>query len=664
MRKIRRPRSSARATASVSEFRARLSDFLARVRAGEEVVITSRGVPVAKLVPVTPGDEASAAAGSGGPRAERRGTSGADGSEARREIALFRRLLGLARPYRMYFAALALLGLVASPIALMTPVPVKIAVDSVIGSDPLPGFLAVMFPRSVVGSPTALLAGAVALLMLVALVGQLQSLGYTLLKTYLGEKLVLDFRARLFHHAQVLSLSYHDTKGTGDALYRIDHDAPAVRDVLVEGAIPFVSAVATIGAMLYVMVRLDWQLTLVALSVSPLLLLLAATHRRRMRAKSREVKKLESRVLSTIQETLASLRVVKVFGQEQREAERYVQRAGEGLAARMRLRLIQGRYGLLLSLVTAGGLGIVLYIGVTHVLSGSLSVGELLMVMTYLGQLYSPIKTVSRKAASFQTHLAGAERAFGLLDESRDVPERPDALPLRRAAGAFSVQAVSFGYEPDQLVLQDVSFDIEPGTRVALLGTTGSGKTTLVSLLTRLYDPTAGAILLDGVDLRAYRLADLRRQFSVVLQHPVLFSTTIAENIAYGRPDARPNEIAAAAEAAGAHQFITALPQGYETPVGESGMKLSGGERQRVALARAFLRDSPILVLDEPTSSVDLATEAFILQALERLMEARTVFLITHRLSPVAACDVQLHLRHGRLMEVAPATAGSSTEAG
>jgi len=267
-----------------------------------------------------------------------------------------------------------------------------------------------------------------------------------------------------------------------------------------------------------------------------------------------------------------------------------------------------------------------------------------------LAQLYSPLATISRKAASLQNYLASAERSFALLDETSDVPERPGARPIERARGAVEFRNVSFGYDSGRTVLHDVSCTVAPGSRVAIMGATGAGKTTLVGLLTRFYDPTTGAITLDGVDLRDYRVADLRRQFAIVLQHPLLFSTSIAENIADGRPGAAHADIVEAAVAAGAHEFIERLPRGYETHVGELGQKLSGGERQRIALARAFLRDAPLLILDEPTSSVDLKTERVILEALERLMRTRTVFLITHRPSTWGMCDLWLQVDRGRLV--------------
>lgn len=577
--------------------------------------------------------------------------------EERSDVALFGRLLRLARPVWLHIVALSLLGLLASPITLLTPVPLKIAVDSVLGSSPLPGFLQATLPESLVGSKSGILFFAVALMVMVEFLGQLQSLSYALLKTYVTERLSLDFRGQLFGRAQRLSLSYHDTTGTADTIYRIEKDSASLNQLTVEGLIPFVSALVTVVGMIYVSLLIDWQLALVALSVAPILLVVTSSVKQRVRAQSRHVKRLDSGVLGVIQETLGSLRVVKAFGQEERQTERFVQRGSETLDARLRLAMTERGASLLVGMITAVGMALVLYIGVRHVTSGVITLGQLLLVMGYLGQLYRPLKSISRRVASLQTKLAGAERALSLLDEPTDVEERVDALPLRRADGAVEFRNVWFGYDREHPVLQDVSFEMAAGTRVAIRGVTGAGKTTLVSLLTRFYDPTAGTILLDGVDLRDYRIADLRAQFAIVLQQPVLFSTTIAENIAYGRPGASEDEIVAAAKAANAHDFIVALPDGYESQVGERGMKLSGGERQRIGLARAFLKDAPILILDEPTSSVDVKTEAMILEALERLMEERTVFMITHRLTSEATWHVQVEVRNGRV-RAAPLEAG------
>ena len=575
------------------------------------------------------------------------------------DVALYRRVLEQARPYRLHFVALFVVGLLASPIALLTPVPLRIVVDSVLGGRPVPALLGAVLPAAAIATPAAVLVTALGLLVLVAALNQAQQLAGTLLRTWVGERLVLNIRSRIVDHVQRLSLIYHDSRGTSDSLYRIQYDAPAIQNILVDGAIPFVTAAMTLTTMIVVTARLDWPLALVALGVCPVLLVLSRTYRGRMRRQSRQVKKLEASALGVAHETLGALRVVKAFGQEPRETERFVGRSRDGMMARLRLALMEGRFGVLVGLTTAAGTAAVLFIGVQHVQAGTLTLGQLLMVLGYLSQLYDPLKTISRKAAGIQSYLASAERVFTLLDEPFDVPERVDAQSLTRARGAVAFREVSFAYDGERggAVLRDVSFDLPAGARVAVAGATGAGKSTLVNLLTRFYDPSAGAILLDGIDLREYRVADLRNQFAIVLQEPLLFSTTIGENIAYGRPGAHPAEIAAAAAAAGAHDFIVRLPRGYDTPVGERGLQLSGGERQRVALARAFLKDAPLLILDEPTSAVDARTEGAILAAMDRLMQGRTAFLITHREHALAACDLRLQLEHGRLLAGARALA-------
>jgi ATP-binding cassette subfamily B protein len=577
------------------------------------------------------------------------------------DLILYRRLLRQARPYLAHIGALFLLNLLAGALVLLTPLPLKIAVDR-FDSRPLPGFLEALLPGAGPRSDAAVFGLAAGLLVAIALLSHLQDLAGTLLRTYVGEKVVLDFRARLFRHVQRLSLTYHDTKGTADSTYRIQYDAPAIQYITIDGVIPFLTEGFTLVMMLTIILRIDWQLALVALAVSPLLFLATRVYRRRMRSQSREVKKLESSALSVIEEVLAALRVVKAFGQENREQERFLRHSGESLVARLRLLFLENVFALLVGVTMAAGTAAVLFIGMSHVRAKTLTLGDLLLVMGYVALLYGPLKTISRKVTGLQSHLASAERAFALLDEAPDVAERPDARPLRRAAGAVAFRNVSFAYGPDRPVLRDVSFEVGPGTRLGIVGMTGAGKTTLVNLLTRFYDPTAGQVLLDGVDLRDYRLADLRNQFALVLQEPVLFSTSIAENIAYARPDASEADIVAAAKAANAHDFIARLPHGYQTTVGERGMCLSGGERQRIALARAFLRDAPLLILDEPTSSVDVRTEAGILEALGRLMRGRTVFLITHRPSALRDCDTLLAIEYGRLhsltTDVATALAG------
>jgi ATP-binding cassette, subfamily B, bacterial len=566
------------------------------------------------------------------------------------DAALFRRLLRQARPYWLHILGILLLSLLATPLALLAPLPLKIAVDSVLGSHPLPGFLDALLPQGIGRSELAILLVAVALLVVVTLLSQLQSLASLVLSTYTGEKLVLAFRARLFRHVQRFSLLYHDSRGTSDSIYRIQYDAPAIRWVTVEGTIPIITSVATLVAMIYVTARIEPQLAVVALAVTPFLYLATRVSGRRLRTQWGEVQEVESGTLSVVQEVLGAVRVVKAFGQEEREQERFVRQAHKGMWGNIRLAVTQGSFSLLLGVTTAVGTAAVLFIGVGHVRSGTLTLGDLLLVMGYLAQLYAPLETLSQKIADVQFSLASAERTFALLDETADVFERPDAVPLAGTTGAVAFQNVDFSYDGGRPTLQGISFAVGSGMRVGVVGHTGSGKTTLVSLITRFYDPTGGQVLLDGVDVREYRLADLRNQFSIVLQDPVLFSTSIAENIAYARPDASKEDIVAAARAANAHEFIRDLPQAYDTEVGERGMSLSGGERQRISLARAFLRNAPILILDEPTSALDTRTESAVMEAMERLMHDRTTFIIAHRFSTLQGCDMLLVLENGRLV--------------
>ena len=567
---------------------------------------------------------------------------------------LFRRLLREARPYRLQIAGLSALSLVSSVFALLTPLPLKIAVDSIVSSEPLPGFLGTLIP---VHSQTGVLLVAAAMFVAIALLKQTQQLGVLVLSSITGQHLLLGFRSRLFRHAERLSFRYHDAVGTSDAAYRIQYDAQSLQTVIVTGLIPFVTALATVIGMIYVTARIDLQLALVALAVAPVLLVLLRGYKSRLRGQWRAAKRLDSEALAVVHEALDALRVVKAFGQEDRERDRFVGRAQRSARAQIDLAHAEGTFGMLIGLVIGLGMGAVLFLGSQKVLAGTLSLGNLVLIMGYLQQLYDPLKTASKKAGDLQGSLASVERVYALLDQDPDLPERADGRPLVRARGAVAFEHVSFGYASRRRTLDDVSFAVAPGTCVGIAGATGAGKTTLVSLLTRFYDADEGRVLVDGVDVCDYRLEDLRDQFAIVLQEPVLFSVSIAENIAYGRPDADRHQIAAAAVAANAHDFITELPDGYDTQVGERGMQLSGGERQRVALARAFLKDAPILILDEPTSSVDTRTEAVIMDAMQRLMERRTTFMIAHRLSTLDRCDMRLDVEDGRIAGAAGAGA-------
>jgi ATP-binding cassette, subfamily B, bacterial len=569
-----------------------------------------------------------------------------------RRPRLFARVLRETRSYWPYTLALLVLDLLAAPLFLLTPLPLKIAVDSSIGNKPLPAPIEAAVGWWTQGSASRILVFAVVLQLAIVALTQLQALLAYVLRSQAGERMTLGFRAKLFRHAQRLSLSFHDDRGTADSIFRIQWDAPALQWITVYGVLPFTALFVTIAMTFYVTFRISWQLAVVAICVTPIVAGLSHAYTWRMRARYTDALAMESSALQVVQEALTAVRVVKAFGREDAEQDRFVDRSRRGVRARVRLSFSEGVFGVFVNMATAAGAALVLFFGVRGVQAGTLTLGELLMVMAYLTQLYTPIENISQDFATMQSSFGSAQRAFELLDQLPEVPERRDAKRLRRAQGAVTFRGVTFAYGDAAPALRDVWILIPPGTKVGIAGRTGAGKTTLVSLLMRFYDPTAGEVLLDGVDLRQYKLVDLRNQFSMVLQEPVLFAATIAENIAYARPEANDDEIVAAARAANAHDFISAFPDGYETRVGERGMRLSGGERQRLSLARAFLKDAPMLILDEPTSSVDIETEAAIMEATQRLMEGRTTFMIAHRLGTLDLCDVLVELDGGAVTRV------------
>jgi len=565
------------------------------------------------------------------------------------DIGLMIRVMLLASSYWPLILLFFIVSMLATPLTLLSPIPLKIVADALGHKEALPAFLSPLVPDAFESSETRLILLAALLFVFTAILRQTQDLARTLLYTYIGERLTLKFRSQLFAQVQRMSLAYHDNEGTADSIYRIQYDATSIQSLATDGLIPFLSSSFTLVAMVYVILAIDWQLGVAALSAGPVLLVLTRMYQMRLRQRARTVKRLESSAMGVIQEVLGALRVVKAFGQEDREGERFYGRAEDGVHARVGLSAMEGLFGLLIGATTAAVSAVVLYIGALHVQSGALTLGELLLVMGYLSQLYDPLKNASKRIGKMQSSFASAERAFAILDHEPDVQDRRDACGLTRATGRITFDNVSFGYLDGYPVIKNASFDALPGARVGIAGATGAGKTTLLSLLMRFYDPTIGHILLDGRCLSEYKVADLRNQFAVVLQDTVLFSGTIAENIAYSKPSASRSEIIAAAQSACAHDFIMTLPEGYDTIVGERGMRLSGGERQRVGLARAFLKDAPILILDEPTSAVDSVTERSIMGATQRLMEGRTTFIISHRLTTLRDCDLRIRIEAGRI---------------
>src|SRR5262245_8394420 len=565
------------------------------------------------------------------------------------DIALFRRLTSEARPFWPHIAGMFALSLLSVPLTLLIPLPLKIAIDSVLGSHEVPATLAMFLPAGVNKSDWHMIMLVAGLIILLALAKQLVDLLLVILRSYTAEHLVLAFRAKLFHHLQRLSLLYHDNASTANSIYRIQYDAPAIQWIMIDGFIPLFSSLLTLVAMIIVMTRIDWSLALVALAVVPVLCVVLHAYGRRLKLQWREAKNIENSTLSVVEEVLSSVRVVKAFAQEEREQQRYVQSARRSLHEQVKLTLTGGSLGLTAGLIMATGTAVVLFLAVRHVQEGRISLGDVILVMGYLGLLYAPLQTISNSAATLHGSLVGAERAFELLDHALEVPESSFARPVTRARGQIEFQNVSFSYNNERPALRGISFKVDAGSCVGIAGATGAGKSTLVSLLLRFYDPSGGLIFLDGADLRNYKLRDLRNQFAVVQQEPILFSSSIAENIVYERDAATEKDIIAAAQAANADSFIKRLPQGYATQVGGRGVQLSGGERQRISLARAFLKEAPILILDEPTSSIDVVTEAAILEAMKRLIEGRTTFMIAHRLQTLENCNLLLVLEDGVL---------------
>jgi ATP-binding cassette, subfamily B, bacterial len=572
-------------------------------------------------------------------------------------LATLRRLVRQARPFWPHLGGLFLVSLLTSPLGLLNPIPLKLMVDCVLGGHELPGWLTAILPDGVDGRSAVAIAVIAGMLVAIAVIKHIAEISWGILRTWIAEKMVMNFRTELFRHAQRISLAYHDTKGAGDAAYRIQYDAPAIQWVLVDVVVPLGMHLVTLGTMLTVLWRMDAPLAGVALAVVPALYLTTSFYGPRLGARWREAKNLESAAHAVVQEVLSAVRVVKAFVAEEREQARFVHHAGQTLREQLKVSAVAGRFSMVVGLIMATGTALVLFLGTRHVQSGVLTMGDLVFVMSYLAMLYAPLTAFAGGVGTLQGSLASADRAFALLDEAPEVEEKARPRPLPAVKGRIEFESVTFSYCAGRSALHDVSFSIAPGSRVGIAGHTGAGKSTIISLLLRFYDPTGGRILLDGVDIRDFRVRDLRNQFAIVLQEPVLFSASIGENIAYARPGATPSEIEAAARAAGAHDFIAAMAMGYDTPVGERGAQLSGGERQRISLARAFLKDAPILILDEPTSSVDVKTEAIIMDGMRRLMHGRTVFMIAHRLTTLDLCNVRLEVAGGKLVRRTDVTA-------
>ena len=546
--------------------------------------------------------------------------------------------------------------LVGIGLAILRPWPLKLLVDHPLAGEPLPRVVGWIEGLPGAGTPGGLVGWLALSTVLLFLAGQAARMLTAYVSVGVGSRMVYELGGALFDRLQSLSLRYHARRPTGDLVRRVTVDTGCIRELVTGVLLPVVTSTLTLAAMLVVMWRLDPTVALLALGVAPVLVVLVRAFDRPMTERAHRHQELEGEIMSHAERTLTAMPVVQAYGREQIEEERFWATCLKALRAYVRSILAQSQFSIGVNSAVALGTAIAIVLGGHRVLRGDLTVGELLVLLSYLASLYAPMEDLAYVVVCYTSAKARARRVLDALDADDAVTDPPDPRPLPpRAPGAsrrIALEGITFGYEPGRSVLSEVTLDVRPGEVVALVGRTGAGKSTLVSLIHRFFDPVRGRVLFDGMDIRDAALADVRGEVSLVLQDAFLLPVTVAQNIAYGRPDASREEIVAAAEAAEADEFIRRMPQGYDSIVGERGATLSGGEKQRVAIARALLKDAPVLILDEPTSALDAATEASVMQALGRLMEGRTTFIIAHRLSTARRADRIVVLDGGRIVEV------------
>ena len=555
----------------------------------------------------------------------------------------------LLRPYWKLLAFAFAAMLVEASAELLEPRPLKIVLDYVLGSKTPPHYL----EGWVADGPSrgALLNAAAAAVIGIAAFGAVSSYTHKYLSATVGKRVGYDLRHALYHHVQRMSLSFYEKRQTGDMVVRLTHDIDAVEGFITGAVLGIVLDVMKLGGMLAVMFYLDWRFSLIGLSIAPVLFAITYVVMRRIKAAAKEVRRKESELASVVQESIASARVVKAFAREDFEEDRLDRQSRASVDAALRARSMKARLSPLIDVVVSVGTCLVLYGGARLVLNDRLTVGALVVFIVYLTKMYKPIKDLSKTADTVSNAAVSFERIGEILTIERQIVDLPGARRAGRLAGGIEFDHVEFAYASGQPILRDVSLRLEPGQRGALVGVTGSGKSTLIALIPRLYDVAGGSVRVDEGDVRDYTLQSLREQVSFVLQEPVLFRGTIAANIAYGRPDASHADILRASRLAHAHDFINDMPGGYDTIVGERGDTLSGGQRQRIAIARALIRNTPILLLDEPSAALDAESEESMFKGLERLLEGRTSITIAHRLATVRRADVIFVLHDGVIAE-------------
>ena len=561
--------------------------------------------------------------------------------------------MGLLRPHRraLWLGLLAIAG--ESVADVLQPWPLKVVLDDVIAHKSAHGWLTRVIHRDIGFNATHILLAACVAVMAIALVDSVCTYGEKWVTTTVGQWVTHDLRRALYARVQKLSLSYHDQSKTGDLISRVTDDIDAIQTFIVSGLLSIVVDIATIVGMIGVMFYLSWRLTLIAMTVVPVLFTIVYVYTRKVKKYSRAVRKQEGKMISVVQEVLGSIRVVKAFARENYEIHRLEGESLETVEAALKARRLKARLVPLVTIVTGVGTALVLYFGGKHALTDAVAVGggTIVVFLAYIKNMYKPMQDISKIMDSYSKADVGYERIKEVIEVDDEMYDAPDARNAGKLRGDIDFEDVSFCYNADQPILSDINLHVKAGTTVAIVGPTGSGKTTLVNLIPRFYDVTDGMVKVDGIDVRKYKQRSLREQISLALQDTVLFSGTIWENIAYGRPEANYAEIVRAAVAANAAEFIDKLPHKYDTVVGERGLTLSGGQRQRIAIARAIIRNSPILILDEPSSGLDAASEQLVFEALDRLMENKTSIVIAHRLATIRRASCIYVVKDGRIVE-------------
>ena len=547
---------------------------------------------------------------------------------------------------------LGLLAVAAETMAgLLEPWPLKVVLDSVLHTKKSPDWLSRFIGATFGLDNLAILRFTALAVILIAAIGAIGTYVEKQTITAVGQRVMHELRRTFYWHIQRLSMAYHDNKRTGDIISTVTNDIDSIQSAVSSGVLDALYYSLTLIGMIAIMFYLNWRFTLVALSVIPALFLVVYTFTKRIKKASRALRKKEAEMVSTLQEVLSSIRIVKAFGREEYEQKRFEEESIESVDLALQARNIKAKLAPGVEIIVACGTALVLWFGARQVLSGALTPGVLVVFFLYLGKMYKPMRELSKMSDTYSKAMIGWERIKDFLSIDLQVRDLPGAQTAPNFQGAIELEHVSFGYLPGRLVLKDLSLQVKPGQVAALVGATGSGKSTLISLIPRFYDPQSGAVKIDGVDVRKYKRKTVRQQISLVLQDTLLFRASIAQNIAYGKPEATHSEIVEAARLANADEFIDRLPEGYDTMIGERGVTLSGGQRQRIAIARAIIRNSPILILDEPSTGLDAASEKLVLEGLERLMENRTTIMVAHRLATIQKADVIFVLRDGAIIE-------------